>query len=599
MKKLVFTITFLLLGLQSVLAQQSGTFTRSELVKYKSDLEVKLKHNLKEYLGDIKFSVFTTIDSRKVKAKTNQSDLFLLGVQDSTEEEVRIHRVQAKVMIFESLNKAFDKEVENIVNYTAEPFQVDLKISYIESTRYYSEQLKNHSDDSLSFLQKLLKNNSSEIINLIGLLLLAIVGLFGVVILARLLKGPLNLIAESFKDLANKNVESKVEKEDDFKKTPELTEPEMQEISLKFKDNLKILKEIIMQKPSEIGEVINKSDKDAAGVKKVIPYIYEKKYIESLKAALPLEEFKKVNEASYRFDTMTDFFQWFNSTIESLSITSLTVSWAVVEKLPSEMLHDLLKVPSDFLVEYAHERKETEVYQVVIDLLNGGDKEKFTGQLDIDVWKQIVKSNDLESLRIHEIAKDILEKSSASNQSLEIVSAQKVQDSVIIPTLLNILPYKPLKIQDDFLASLGTASSDVVEVLRERFWTPRNLLRVPKDNLVEAMRNYSVEEKVKLLAVMPEDVKNYLFELLPAGKVKVVVEDRLKSNSDSDIVDEKTAKAFIETIFSDYQKGLFSINKMILEPKTSAKTSVVDDDDFDFDLDDEDDQDFDVDDDVA
>ena len=431
------------------------------------------------------------------------------------------------------------------------------------------------------------------------MLLLAIVGLFGVVILARLLKGPLNLIAESFKDLANKNVESKVEKEDDFKKTPELTEPEMQEISLKFKDNLKILKEIIMQKPSEIGEVINKSDKDAAGVKKVIPYIYEKKYIESLKAALPLEEFKKVNEASYRFDTMTDFFQWFNSTIENLSITSLTVSWAVVEKLPSEMLHDLLKVPSDFLVEYAHERKETEVYQVVIDLLNGGDKEKFTGQLDIDVWKQIVKSNDLESLRIHEIAKDILEKSSASNQSLEIVSAQKVQDSVIIPTLLNILPYKPLKIQDDFLASLGTASSDVVEVLRERFWTPRNLLRVPKDNLVEAMRNYSVEEKVKLLAVMPEDVKNYLFELLPAGKVKVVVEDRLKSNSDSDIVDEKTAKAFIETIFSDYQKGLFSINKMILEPKTRAKTSVVDDDDFDFDLDDEDDQDFDVDDDVA
>lgn len=599
MKKLVLTLTFLLFCTHSAFAQQSNTFTRSELEKYKSDLEMKLKHNLGEYLGDIKFSVFTTFNTKKLEASTTQSDLFLLGVQNLKEVELRVNKIQAKVMIFESLNKAFDKEVESIVNYTAAPFPVELKISYIESTRYYSEQLKNQSDDSLSFLQKLLKNNSSEIINLIGLVLLAIVGLFGIVILARLLKAPLNLIAESFKDLANKKTESKAEQGDEVHGPAELTEPEINEISLKFKDNLKILKEIILQKPAEIGVVINKSDRDAAGVKKVIPYIYEKKYIDSLKEALPVEEFKKVNNANYKFESMTEFFQWFNGMIENLSVTSLTVSWAVVEKLPSETLHKLLKVSSDFLASYANEKNETEVYQVVIDLLNGADKEKFTGQLDIDVWKQIVKSNDIESTKVLEIAEDILNSSIGTGQTSEVISAQKVQDSVIVPTLLNILPFKPLRIQDDFLSSLGTASNQVVEVLRKKFWTPRNLLRVPKTILVEAMRNYSVEEKVKLLAVMPEDVKKYLFELLPDGKVKVVVEDRLNSNLDSDIVDEKIAKKFIEKLFSDHEKGIFSMEKSILEPNKSSGIDNIDDEDFDFDLDEEDDQDFDVDDDVA
>ncbi len=85
---------------------------------------------------------------------------------------------------------------------------------------------------------------------------------------------------------------------------------------------------------------------------------------------------------------------------------------------------------------------------------------------------------------------------------------------------------KDIHDQDDFLARFEQMDPHFAELLRERFWTPHQLVRVPDSHLSAKLRELSYVQVASLLIHLPEDIAKRVETLLPDGNLRVMALDQ-------------------------------------------------------------------------
>lgn len=614
-------ITFIIIFSFNCFSQQAWDrkYTAQEIEQIQKGLNLKLEKNLKSYLNEINFSSFVTVNSTILPKEAKKIDpikekkpepieeelsLFLVNHPKDTYVEKDIERpkidntdyykiknVSSKIIVYEALDNALNKDIDAITRESLSPYKLTpIKKSYIESTRYYSEQLKATGEDSETFVKGLVSKNATEILRLIGVLFISIVIIIGIIILARLLKGPLNLIANSFKNLSSKNFNSPPPKSEPGET---LSKGEAAHLSSQFRKNLNIFKNIITSAPENIIELITKSEKDSAGIKKVIPYIYDEAIVSKLKDVMGSEQIEKLKKSNFEFEKSTDFFDWFNKTVEELSIKSISSTWTVIEKIPNNLRRELLSLDEQVIVNYANEKKTNLSYLYALDILKGDAKDQFVSDLQTNDWKEIITTNTTTAEEIAQECQFILDYANSS-VTASALSSEKVKDNIILPSLLTILPLRPLKVQDDFIETIKNISPEVSSDVSKRYWTPRSLLRVPTEYLNETFRDFGIDEKTNIISSMPEDVSTYLLSIIPDGKMKDVLLDNLeKSNKENEGKQNISGRNFINKVFDDFKKQKFTLGAEVLSFSRENSSSDVDEldvddlDDFDQDFDDD------------
>lgn len=579
-------------------------YSEAEVRQIESNLHKKVEKNLSSFLGKIKFSTFVKVitNQRPINDRSGLSSaLFLIGPtleEENLSKRFSIVGVESKTVVYEGLNDTFNKEISSISRDSLYPYEVlKIETSYIESTRFVAEQLEKGNEDALGMFEKFLKENSSEVIRLLGVLFLAAVVCFGIVMLSKLVKGPLHLIAESFNRMAQEAMNRRKMEEEAARAANEditLSEGEAAQLSNQFRANLEIFKEVIMTHPEDVKSIVVDSDEGASGIKKVLPYVYEKKYIDNLKKVMTPKELEKMNDSEFNFERSYDFFKWFNKTVEKISVKQIGETWTVVEKLPADILKPLLKIKNSVLKEYAESNRSIIAYQITLDILKGKERKSFIKSLSVDEWKQIIGANDLDVNEIQSVAEEMVEFSKNHRKGEGVVSADRIKDTVVLPSLLNILPFKDLKVQDDFISSLSTVSKEIINDLKEFYWTPRNLLQVPSSHMNEVLRDYDVEQKANILVSLPGDVAEYLKSVIPEGKVKTIIEERVQDFDESKDKEKATkiTRDFIDRLFGDYKSNKLQLEAEILQMSSMSVEDDLDEGDFG-DMDDDFEDDFD------
>lgn len=595
----IWLILFFFCSFNFADAKTDKLYSDQEIELIKTKMSSKLESNLSSYLGKIKFSVFLKLESKTVNSKQSDSlnrlnSIYLLENQIIKDElslpDKSIDKASIKVVVYESLNDAINKEIQEIATSTMDGIKTTVKVSYLESTRSIYDQANIESKDLFSFIKSILSKHLSEVMKLIGVLIFAIVAIFGVVIFARLLKGPLNSIAESIKSFSAKHNQAG-KPEEDKQKLHQIADHK--ELSDKFKENLVIFKNILIEKPLEIANLILKNEKNAAGIKKILPYVYEKKYCDKIKECFTGNHFAVIEKSSFNFESNVDFFSWFEEIIEFLSIETLKTRMNVLSAIPEAQLGVIKKIPRQLLKSYLDENSNPITYQIFMDLLEGEEKEEFLKGLDLDEWKIAIEINDISESEIMREIEAIINFASAPLRNADIVSASEIHSSLIIPSLLSVVHFKKLKLQDDFLDSLALVSEDSIKSIREVFWAPRDILRVPQQVLRDHMRAYDINQKAMIVYAMPVDIGDFLLETSMEGKVREIVKDSMidKKKDFNDEKAEMVGATFISSLFVAYKSNDFKLTEhaKIVNKYNVALTNIDDElaNDLDFDIGDE------------
>jgi hypothetical protein len=573
-------------------------YSNEQLEALKVDLNSKLNSNLTSYLGEIKFSVFLKLNSKSVKTKANKKvemqSIYLLDTPSLTEnvevEENLVQNAEIKVVIYESLNDSINKEVEEIAKSTVDPISSSVKISYLESTRLFYDQAANESKDLFSFIKGILNRNVPEVLRLIGVLIFAVVAIFGVVIFARLLKGPLNSIADSLKNFSKSSAAAAANKNEEKSKEEEVVDHK--EISEKFKENLLVFKSIVLERPLDIADLIVADEINASGVKKLLPYLYEKKYSDAIKENFKDVHFAQMGYTKHTFTSNIEFFKWFEDTIQNLSLKILNKSKNVLLNVSDEKLEELKNVPHTLFKSYLHSTNSSIAYQIVMDVLTGEEKADFLKELDLEEWKIAFDVKDITENEINSEIDNIIEYSKSTLRNDDSISANEINSTLVIPSLLGVVTFKKLKVQDDFLDSLAVISKESIQAVRDVYWTPRDVLSVPQSYLKETMRGYDVSEKAMIIHSMPIDIANFLLSSSIEGKAKEIVIDSLE-NKGADFNEEKAEQLgakFIKNLLAAYKKGEFKLNEFAKTLEKAPSLEIVkktSDDDMDLGTDDD------------
>lgn len=565
MSKIIFKILLFLLFNLNLFAGEFK-YTYLELENYKINKSKEVEKNLTSYLGKIKFSSFVTIDSRKTifkKQVESVKSLYLIDPnrQNETEEEQYvINSIEVKVIVYENVQSAFNKEINNIANSVFNGHKIKTIILYADSTRSYYELLNN--TDGVTDFQGLIKSiitrHISEVMRLFGVLIFSIVAIFGVVIFARLLKGPLNSMSESLKNFSKNKNDSKL---NEAKSGDVLNNDQnkYEEINLNFKHNLKIFELLIVDRSESIADVILESSINATGIKKTLPYIYNISLLTKLKEQLTNLHVLKLSESNFEFKNHQDYMIWFNMIVEKLSLAAVIESKNILINIESSKLERLKKIPLSILKRYIEEVQNPIAIQIVLDTITGDQKIRFIQTLNIEDWKLAVNVNDVTYDEVLENVESLLRFGEQSTPVGILATADKLSIDLVIPNLVNILKLKKLKDQDLFLEELGSVSPNIINKVRERFWTPFMIQTVPLVNLKEHLLRYTVEERVNILSVLPVNVSNYIIENAIEGKSKIIVQDLLSSGQNKD---EALALKFLIELHEAFSKNEFELIKL-------------------------------------
>lgn len=585
MKKILVTFIFVYSLIFTCAAAPGRLYTDEEIDFLKARLLTRLENNLSSYLGEIKYSVFLKLNTKAIEPQEKNTELLSLYMLDkqtikegvSTQTKF-IEEAIVKIIIYEKLEGSVNKEIQDIVESTLEGQKVKVKISFKESTNsLLDKNIKSTKDlpnENESFFTKVYNKHLSEVIKLVGNLILGVSALFGVFIFARFLRTPLNTIAESVKSMSPVN--SPNSSGDPKEITTSIVD--YKETSEKFKENLGMFKEILLDNPSVVASLILKDEMNAAGIKKLLPYVYEKKYSDVIKEHFNETHFSTMEQSGKVFNDHVDFVLWFERTMEVLSLVVLNKHKNVLSAIPEIQMEIIKKIPSMLLRKYLDENRYSLTYQVVMDLLHGEEKREFLKTLDVEEWKIAFEVSDVSENEIKIEVEKIIQFSKTSMIEDDIVSAVQIQSSLIIPSLLSVISHKKLNTQDAFIESLSVVSDETVHLIKESFWTPRDLQLVPEAILQDQMRLNAADEKCMIIHSMPEDIAEFLINYSMDGKAREIVKSHLK-NKNSDFNDEKSevlGAKFIMDLFKLHKRGAYKLieKSNVLDMKINDKSDI-------------------------
>lgn len=554
-----------------------NTYTLNEITEMEREITQRLEKNLGSYLNDISFSVLVKYEREEVNNKENRvgSALFTsLGIE---KESYRIDKLKASVFVYEQLDSIINKDVAMIVEATLYPYRpIKFDVKYLESTKIYSEQLKQQRSLALGFFERLVRDNLGEIINFAAVIVISLAAIFIVLVLAKLLKAPLLSLVESLKKMAN-------QVENEGSRDLDKDNVETQEIEDNINDLIIVFQDIMIGSIEKFKETILSSEENRAGFKKIIPLMYKPEIKILIKKSFSLTELRSVEAESKVFER-SEFVAWLRSYVEGVAINTMCENWSFLSKVPAEKYASLKNITLKQACTYIDLNKNELSIGIMSEILKGDDKIKFLDSLSATDWKNLAKQNDIDPKEIEIELENILSTVEITHQEGGLILAEDIKNNLVLPSVCDVIRNKKLSEQDDFLLYAFGDNSEIKSYVYSVLFTPAVILQIPIEVITDALRSQDNDELPKIILSYSNNIKELLMNALPKGNLSVIVRDKIESKKYTEEEKEKAGKIFLEVLHAIYLTNAFSLHSNILELSGSAKLEDNNDElDFDFD----------------
>jgi hypothetical protein len=258
--------------------------------------------------------------------------------------------------------------------------------------------------------------------------------------------------------------------------------------------------------------------------------------------------------------------RWLQRFVERVALRRVRGGSMVEAALGAETALQISAISVADIEAWLHDRTDAASWRLAAEFIPQERFSRLLDKMEADRWVMLADAAEASDKDLASAAKDLVDSKREKNPE----TAKKAEvrkdyfQRVLVDPLVSALRKKQLSEQEDLLRQFEAAHPDLVDAVAARFWSVRQISRVPAEFLERAFRQLSTEEKVAVIASVPDALAKKFRGWVPEGNVKLIVEDRVskvKSRGDKkELADvAEIAQRFVESLRQANLSGAFDL----------------------------------------
>jgi hypothetical protein len=305
--------------------------------------------------------------------------------------------------------------------------------------------------------------------------------------------------------------------------------------------SVQLLRATLKSEPALLTRSFSGSERDSRGLRRLLTFLEDAELAE-LGKSLGQFRLDKLVELGPGELSADEFSTWLKGISEQIAVRRIQGGSEVEKALGPERLLKLSSASPDELVRIARQSGHAADWRIALELLPQSETEAaIRGATDAerdvmisaagatpqdvaqaaDRWIQALASG--EGSNVVSIAGG-----AAAGGGAQGKARKRFLEARLSGPLLAELLAKPLGEEDAFLERMQGSMPDLVELIRSRIWTPKDLDEVPDDYLGKMVKGLDNEQRVLLVLALPETQSERIRNLTPEGNAKTILQDRIR-----------------------------------------------------------------------
>jgi hypothetical protein len=551
---------------------------------YQEVLRNKLQEEVGKFLGpETKFSVFVKVNSSPFQQP--EATVYDLGYlprplvkeQRNYANPIEVNSVDANIMVYENLDTKVLDQVKTIVSSSLQGLNPVIAVAKASLPERKIASVEEPKEELAPVLPpKTMTDRWFEAMPALSpvakALILALAGLLGLLIIWGISMGLVHTVGETTKNVLAAYSDNKSKEMDAMLKAEEnKANSDAAKLQTEVK-NVNDLKAEIGKYVQTIRQVLAKEahlfakdlgKEDFIGIRSLLPYLAESE-VHILKFALGRDASKQIRqliELKSEPMTLAELARWLGRFVEKLTVLSIQSNNNFEKLLPQEIVNELYLMEPERLITAGLKLNSTLAWRTIIEFMPKQHIGQLITNLGEDEWKSILDTQSFNTEQAIESAKMVLKEAKDTNSILE--DALLSTDS-LIESVVKTLNEKPVGDDEVFLEKIGNISEKFAAEVKKRFWTREMIAYVPASYLSDILRTNTPEDTVQLLVAIPPREQEYIMSLIPEGKGKIIISDRIKylmANPDENYMVQaaKSARTFIRKLQEENLKAAFKL----------------------------------------
>jgi hypothetical protein len=344
----------------------------------------------------------------------------------------------------------------------------------------------------------------------------------------------------------------------------------LEEQGAAFRRNHAAFREALEQKPEILAQELQATPEDADGLRWLLPTLKPEEQ-ESLRKWLGPAKTRQLlamagTSAGDANDLLEARHRWLQHFVERVALRRVRGGSMVEAAVGAEMALQISAISVQDIETWLQDRTDAGAWRLAAEFIPAERFSRMLDRMEGDRWVMLADAAEASDKDLAAAAKDLVDSKREKNP--EVARKAEVRKDyftrVLVDPLVAALKKRPLSEQEGLLEQFEASHPDLVEVVSSRFWSVRQVDRVPKDFLEKSFRALGTEEKVAVMASVPDALARKFRAWIPEGNVRLIIEDRVaKIHSRKDKKElaaiTETAQQFVETLRLANISGAFDL----------------------------------------
>ena len=365
-------------------------------------------------------------------------------------------------------------------------------------------------------------------------------------------------------------------KPDEISAAPALSPPSVSQTLRDYARNLKIVGQILHETPMIFVQSLKSEDADRRGIKGLLPSIPPEDQLQ-LKNHLGRDRMSRITEIDQgKADPSFDRTAWLQEFTERLVLKKVQGGSTLQKALSGETTITLFLAKPSVLIQSAQSLGTKAAWRILTEFLPENEFESLVSKADPDGFRMLLSAVDVSSEELKAAAEKMVPLIVDAQRSIHVLESRRdyYRSTLLNPVVSSVLS-KALGEDDGFLDSLKLEAPDLVDLVREKVWTARDLARVPQAFLEKTFKTLPQEQKAAIIIALPAESTGQLEALLPEGNVRTIVLDLVKKARARGNEKEIKAATAICRQFLDYLRRQALDRKFELLPDSTADSPPI------------------------
>lgn len=600
----------------------------SDYREYEDYLKKYVDSELQKYFGStVKFSTFIRVVPAKgeqnINDKEREYDLGYLPqtlskIDDTKKKEMEIEGVEARVFVYGDVANQISGEISDIVSNALSGLNPETKVKVVKELPKIIEEVSDKNSEKLLqdlkqdknqevkqeekkiklpeiSLKDRILNQLGEILNILKtvIILVFVFGFFWHItksiksIIAAFERSIKGVIAEYFnKEKLSKNLEDDPNglmnengnKDDHFetkegeiiKNDNSIFVKESVTVTKKIEELVTSFKDIITKSPEHLRRSIN--DSDLPGIHSILQYLsFSERDI--ISNSLSDNSRRALESMLTKGEIVTlrgiELVKWLMSFNDKMLISSINNKNSFVDLISEEDFSQLKMVDAETLMDIGKRMSSPVAWHVIVEFIPKHYLNNLVNYFTPREWEIFLGNKQMKYSEQELVAtvKNIL--ILAKSKERRITNIVSASQEYIVGSVVGIIRKKAVGEDFQFAEKIKSVAPGLYDKLNEFVWMVTDLDMVPESYMEKYLRAIDINDKIKLFFGVSEHIHiyNYLYDLIPDGKAKIIINDGVnamknRKNQEEDGIAYLFTRNILNALFDDWKSGKFKAKNL-------------------------------------